>query len=412
MISRDFRQVGHSPTLLTATLYFGVTTTVWLLFGGLASTLGDEFSLTNLELGLLVAVPSLGGALLRLVLGVLTDRIGARRTGLLSLIFTVVPLLLGWQWADSFNRLLVVGLFLGVAGASFAVALPLVSRWYPARHQGLAMGIVGLGYIGSAVIIGVAPYFASSFGWHAVFGAALVPVLVMLVLFFLFAKDSSNQPAPKKFADYVAMLKEIDTWRFCFFYGVTFGGFIGLASYLSIYFVNQYGLSRGSAGACSTLCVLAGSLLRPVGGYLADRIGGISLLTVIYAGVGLLTLDLATTAPLAWTLILCVAIMAMLGLGNGAVFQLVPQRFSKEIGVVTGIIGAAGGVGGFLLPTLLGSMRHLTGSFSGGFLLLSLIAFVSIGVLVSAGYCWEGVYVAKGGLAQSGQLKAASEQQS
>ena len=159
----------------------------------------------------------------------------------------------------------------------------------------------------------------------------------------------------------------------------------------------------GERGICATACILAGSLLRPVGGYIADRIGGVSLLTVLYAGIGLLMLDLSTTPPLVWTVVLSITIMAMLGLGNGAVFQLVPQRFPREIGVVTGIVGAAGGLGGFALPILLGGIHHLTGSFSGGFLLLALISFGSIGVLVSASQNWEGVFFAKGGLAHSGQ---------
>ena len=398
---RDFRRAGHWPTLLTSTIYFGLTSAIWVLLGGLANSIGDEFHLSDLEKGLLVAVPSLGGAFMRLALGILTDRIGAKRTGMLSMVLTMVPLLLGWQWVDSYNKLLLVALLLGIAGASFAVALPLTSRWYPSGQQGLTMGIVGLGNLGTVVALLLGPSLADSIGWRGVFGAAIIPTLLMLVLFAYFAKDSPNRPAPKKVATYLAVMLDGDTWRFCLFYGITFGGYVGLASFLSIYYHSQYGLSDVNAGLCATLSVFVGALIRPVGGYLADRIGGITLLTAIFAGVGLLLLDLSTTPPLVWTIVLSVAIMGMLGLGNGAVFQLVPQRFSQNLGVVTGIVGAAGGVGGFILPTLLGSVRHVSGSFSGGFLLLAVISFVSIGVLVVASQKWGGVFFARSGLASS-----------
>ena len=398
---RDFRRAGHWPTLLTSTIYFGLTSAIWVLLGGLANSIGDEFHLSDLEKGLLVAVPSLGGAFMRLALGILTDRIGAKRTGMLSMVLTMVPLLLGWQWVDSYNKLLLVALLLGIAGASFAVALPLTSRWYPSGQQGLTMGIVGLGNLGTVVALLLGPSLADSIGWRGVFGAAIIPTLLMLVLFAYFAKDSPNRPAPKKVATYLAVMLDGDTWRFCLFYGITFGGYVGLASFLSIYYHSQYGLSDVNAGLCATLSVFVGALIRPVGGYLADRIGGITLLTAIFAGVGLLLLDLSTTPPLVWTIVLSVAIMGMLGLGNGAVFQLVPQRFSQNLGVVTGIVGAAGGVGGFILPTLLGSVRHVSGSFSGGFLLLAVISFVSIGVLVVASQKWVGVFFARSGLASS-----------
>jgi NNP family nitrate/nitrite transporter-like MFS transporter len=396
---RDFRRAGHWPTLLSAFLYFDVSFMVWVLLGALANAIVPVFHLSDAAKGLMVAVPLLGGAVLRVVLGLLTDRLGARRTGLIGLTLTVLPLLLGWLWADSFGKLLLVGLLLGVAGASFAAALPLASRWYPPRYQGLAMGIAGAGNSGTALATFFGPRLAETLGWHAVFGLALVPLLLTLVVFALCARDSPQQPAPRPLADYAKVLRQRDTWWFCLFYAVTFGGFVGLASFLSIFFHTQYGLSQVAAGTFATLCVIAGSCLRPLGGHLADRLGGIRMLTLLYAGVGLLMLDQATVPGLTWGTVLMVAVMAMLGLGNGAVFQLVPQRFPREIGVVTGIVGAAGGVGGFFLPTLLGGVKELTGSFSGGFLLFSLVGFASAVALVRVSQAWEGVFVSKGGLA-------------
>ena len=252
----------------------------------LANSIVPDFGLSDSQKGLMVAVPLLGGALLRLVLGLLTDHIGARRTGILGMALTMLPLLLGWLWADSFDKLLLVGLLLGVAGASFAAALPLASRWYPARYQGLAMGIAGAGNSGTALATFFGPRLAQVWGWHAVFGLAIVPLLATLTLFVLFAKDSPNQPAPRSLADYADVLRMRDTWWFCLFYSITFGGFVGLASFLNVFFLSQYGLSRVQAGNFTTLCVVAGSFLRPFGGYLADRLGGVRMLTVVYIAVG------------------------------------------------------------------------------------------------------------------------------
>ncbi len=170
---RDFRRAGHTPTLVSAFLYFDVSFMVWILPVALANSIVPDFGLSDSQKGLMVAVPLLGGALLRLLLGVLTDHVGARRTGILGMVLTLLPLLLGWLWADSFDKLLLVGLLLGVAGASFAAALPLASRWYPLRNQGLAMGIAGAGNSGTALATFLGPRLAQIWGWHAIFGLAI-----------------------------------------------------------------------------------------------------------------------------------------------------------------------------------------------------------------------------------------------
>jgi NNP family nitrate/nitrite transporter-like MFS transporter len=396
---QGFLRAGHRPSLFCAFLYFDVSFMVWVLLGALGNNIAGEFSLSSSEKGLMVAVPLLGGAFLRLVLGVLTDRVGARRTGMLGLVLTLVPLLLGWLWADGFPRLLLVGLLLGVAGASFAVALPLASRWYPPQYQGLAMGIAGAGNSGTALATFFGPRLAEALGWHGVFGLALLPVAGTLALFALLAKDSPAQPEPKPLRSYAAVLRHADAWWFCSFYAVTFGGFVGLASFLSIFFHDQFDLSRAQAGSFATLCVLAGSFLRPVGGYLADRLGGIFLLSLLYTGAGAVMLGVATLPGLAWCTVGLFVVMGLLGMGNGAVFQLVPQRFGQEIGVVTGIVGAAGGVGGFLLPNVLGTLKDMTGSFAGGFLCCGLVSGASAWALLRVSRAWQGDFVARGGLA-------------
>ena len=396
---RSFLQAGHWPTLTCAFLYFDTSFMVWVLLGALANSIIPDFGLNAALKGFMVAVPILSGALLRLVLGVLTDRWSARRTAILGLLLTLIPLLLGWFWADRFSRILLVGLLLGVAGASFAAALPLASRWYPPHLQGMAMGIAGAGNSGTALATFFGPRLAEWWGWHAVFGLALIPLLCTLLIFVLFAKDSPNQPAPKRLIDYAAVLGLRDTWWFCLFYSVTFGGFVGLASFLNIFFHDQYTLSNVQAGNFATLCVIAGSFLRPLGGYLADRFGGIRMLLALYVGVGAIMIALSTLPPLQWGALFLFVGMGMLGMGNGSVFQLVPQRFPREIGVITGIVGAAGGVGGFFLPNVLGVLKQLTGSFASGFLIFAMIGFGCAVALLYASRSWAGVFVAAGGVA-------------
>jgi NNP family nitrate/nitrite transporter-like MFS transporter len=408
---RAFLRSGHWPSLLSAFLYFDISFMVWVLLGALATAIVPDFGLDPAQRGWMLAVPLLGGSLLRLVLGVLTDHIGARRTGILGLLLTLVPLLLGWWWADSFPKILLVGLLLGVAGASFAVALPLASRWYPPEHQGTALGIAGAGNSGTALATLFGPMLASWLGWHAVFGLALIPILLTLTVFVLLAKDSPSQPPAKSLHEYATVLRELDTWWFCLFYSVTFGGFVGFAMFLNSFFKDQYfpdqpALGPIYAGYFSTLCVIAGSFLRPVGGYLADRFGGVRMLTVLYIGVASAMAGMAALPPLGLGAAVMFLGMGCLGMGNGAVFQLVPQRFPKDIGVLSGIVGAAGGIGGFYLNVLLGTLGKATGTFAGGFLIFGVISIGCAGVLIRVSRAWEGVFIGQGGLATGVTLES------
>jgi NNP family nitrate/nitrite transporter-like MFS transporter len=285
-----------------------------------------------------------------------------------------------------------------VAGASFAAALPLASRWYPPQFQGLVLGIAGAGNVGTALATFFGPWLASSLGWHAVFGIALIPVVATLVLVAVLAKDSPTHPAPKSFADYVSVLKYADTWWFCFFYAITFGGFVGLVSFLNLFFRDQYALTKVQAGAFATICAVAGSMIRPLGGYLSDRFGGVRVLILLYLGVAAMMAGVSALPSLGVCAVLLTTGMALLGMGNGAVFQLVPQRFNKEIGVITGIVGAAGGLGGFLLPTILGGLKQLTRSYGGGFLTFAVVGAIGAVALVYVGRLWEGAFLGKGGV--------------
>lgn len=395
----SFLKSGHLPTLFSAFLYFDVSFMIWVLLGALGNYVATDLALNPAQKGLMTAVPLLGGSILRLVFGQLTDRIGPKKTGCIGLAATLLPLLGGWLWADSIGKLYCVGLLLGVAGASFAAALPLASRWYPAKHQGLAMGIAGAGNSGTVFATFFAPRLAEAYGWHAVFGLAILPLLVAAAVFITLAKEAPGTRTTCERTEFVAMLKERDTYLFSVFYAVTFGGFVGLASFLSILLRDQYGVSKVTAGDLTALCVMAGSFLRPVGGFLADRLGGIRVLVVLYGLISLLALGVAQLPPLGMVMVLFFLLMACLGVGNGSVFQLVPQRFGRHVGVATGILGAAGGVGGFFLPTLLGSLKEVSGSYSSGLMALSSLAVVALVILGVAQSGWTGVWIARHGRA-------------
>jgi MFS transporter, NNP family, nitrate/nitrite transporter len=383
-----FLKSGHLPTLVAALLYFDVSFMVWVLLGPLAPFLREELHLTATEQGLLIAIPLLGGALFRPVLGLFADRFGGRRTGCVALVLTCLPLLLGWTVADTIGQFYALGFLLGIAGASFAVALPLASAWYPPQYQGLAMGIAGAGNSGSLIATLCAPRLAERFGWSATFGLMLLPVAAVLIVFACLAKDAPRRTARVTSREYMAVLMQPDTLWFALLYGLTFGGFVGFASFLTTLFHEQYLLSRVSAGDFTTVVVLAGSLLRPVGGWLSDRVGGYPLLLLLLLGVSGCLIAAAGIPPLPVEVAVLFVALGLLGMGNGAVFQLVPQRFGNQIGLVTGIVGAAGGLGGFFLPSMLGSVRDATGGYSAGLLLFAAAFFAGAVALLHLGTYW------------------------
>jgi NNP family nitrate/nitrite transporter-like MFS transporter len=384
-----FLKEGHFGTLFSAFLYFDVSFMVWVMIGALGVHIAEDFSLTAMQKGLLVATPLLGGSLLRIPLGLAGDMFGPKRTATVALCLTILPLLLGWLVATSIEAIFFIGLLLGIAGASFAVALPMASRAYPPEYQGVVMGIAGAGNSGTVLAALFAPHLAESMGWHGVFGAAIIPIAVVLALLRLAAREHRVERTGDRFKAHLAVLKEADCWWFSLFYMITFGGFVGLASFLGIFFYDQFGVSKVEAGNLTALCVFAGSFARPVGGMLADRFGGIKVLTGFLGIITMLMFLIGQLHPLPATTALLVIAMALLGMGNGALFQLVPQRFPRNVGVVTGLVGAAGGVGGFALPFVLGFSKHATGSYGVGFILLSVAALVSLGFLVSVQRDWR-----------------------
>lgn len=378
----SFWKAGHTPTLFAAFLYFDLSFMVWVILGPLGVQIARDLSLTAAQKGMIVATPLLAGAVLRIVMGLLVDHLKPKRAGLIGQAIVIAAMF--WAWLgtlDSYGSLLFLGMLLGVAGASFAVALPLASRWYPPEHQGTALGIAGAGNSGTAFAALLAPSLALAFGWQNVFGWCLIPLGIALLVYLVYAKDAPSSPPPKSLTEYLGVLKDKDAWWFMFFYSVTFGGFSGLASSLSIYFNAQYGLSPVTAGYFTALCVFAGSLVRPAGGRMADKIGGIRTLSMMYviAAAALFIASLGLSSVAAAVVVFVTAMLA-LGTGNGAVFQLVPQRFRKEIGVMTGLVGMAGGIGGFYLAASLGFSKQMTGDYR-----IGLIIFASLAVLALLG---------------------------
>jgi NNP family nitrate/nitrite transporter-like MFS transporter len=377
---------------MCAFLYFDTSFMLWTLVGALGVFIAQSVHLSPAQKGLMVPVPLLGGSILRVILGIATDHFGPRRTSIAGMSLTFLPLVWGWLHSGSLNDLWCIGLLLGVAGASFAAALPLASQWYPPRFQGLALGIAGAGNSGTVLSALFAPRLAEHFGWRAVFALAAIPLFVVLCVFILAAKDGPAKTSSKPLRSYFKILREPDIWRLNGFYMVTFGGFVGLASFLPIFFFDQYGVTKVQAGNFAALCVFAGSLLRPCGGYLADRIGGIKVLSLLYGTIALLLLTLTMLPALPMALPLLFLTMACLGTGNGAVFQLVPQRFGTEIGVATGVIGASGGLGGFLLPTILGSLKGLAGTYAAGLIVFALVAVYAMLAMLRVRHEWRAVW--------------------
>jgi len=361
-----------SPTraLVLATISFAVSFAAWGLVGGLASVFSGLYHLTASQTALLVAIPVLLGSLARLPMGILTDRFGGRLVftallGFSSLAAFMVPL------TSSYSSLLGAAFLVGMAGSSFSVGAAFVSRWTPAARQGTALGVYGLGTMGQSLAVFVGPVFAARLGWEAVFRGTSVLLLSWAVAYFLLARNPPQPGRPGSFAAMTAILRRAPTaWLLGAFYFLTFGGFVAFSIYLPTLLRAQFGLAPADAGLRAAGFVVLATLMRPVGGWLADRIGGAQVLSWVFGGVALFSLLLTWRSMVPFT-VGALGCAMLMGLGNGAVFKLVPEHFPKDTGTVTGLVGALGGLGGFFPPLLLGVFRDQLGVIWPGFLLLS-----------------------------------------
>ena len=394
---------GHFPTLFMAFLYFDMSFMVWTMLGPLSTEIAEAlakngFLITPSQKATLLSLPILSGAVLRIVLGFLVDKIGAKKTALIAQAIVIGALLLAYFRGESitYNELLIVAFGLGFAGASFAVALPQAGQWYPPKLQGVVLGIAGAGNIGVVLDFLFAPKIAELWGWSAVFGVGAVAAIIVWIAYLFLAKDappSVYKPNPKRVSDYLKLLRDKDTWWFNLFYAVSFGGFVGFAGYMKVYLMNTYQIEMSEvgrallnednvkvvAGYFGALTIFAGAVLRPVGGAIADRLGGVKSLYIFYGAVAILALVLAFVKLPFWAAIVVLfLIMANLGMANGAVFQLVPQRFGRDIGIMTGIIGCAGGLGGTALIKTLGWSKEVFNGYSIGFMIFAIVVIVAI----------------------------------
>ena len=369
--------------LTLATIAFTICFTSWGLVAPLAKHLQTPNGWSDTQVLLLAAVPVLCGSLLRLPAGWLADRFGGRLIFTVTMVLSIVPaLLLGY--VTSYDALLVVGFFMGAAGSAFAVGVPFVVGWYERSRQGFAVGVYALGTIGPAIALLVVPrtldrYGQAYLGW----GMAVILLVGASMMWFL-SSDAPNPPMPTRYGDTLGAGWRL--WRLALLYFLTFGAFVAMFTFLQKLLTKWFAISDVDAGARAAGFAAIAVAARPVGGWLADRYGGATVLTAAFAGIAVDGAVLAAVAshPTMLTVsIACLTMGVFLGVGSGAVFKLVPQEFPENPGAATGIVGAVGGIGGFFPPVVMGLIKGWTGSFALGFVGLLLFAAVCFGVALA-----------------------------
>ncbi|SCK47994.1 MFS transporter, NNP family, nitrate/nitrite transporter [Variovorax sp. HW608] len=399
---KSFLRAGHGPTLFAAFLYFAFSCCIWVLNGAMAPFIGETFNLSPAQKGLMLSVPIIAGALMRFPLGVLAQYIGRKKATLVEMGLIAVAMLFGFFMVHSFNDLLAMGVLLGIAGASFGVALSLGSGWFPPQHKGLAMGLVGAGNVGTAVSVLVAPPLAQWLGWQSVYGIAAVAILAPMIVMIVFAKEPPDVDSHASLREHIACLFEKDGWVFSLIYGVTFGGFIGLTTFLPSYYYDQFGVSKVQAGQLTMLAAFMGAAVRVIGGWISDRWGGVNTLTLVLLVVAVaLVLVGFSSGSLAITTLLLIACFAALGAGNGALFQLVPLRWPATTAVAGSMIGEIGALGGGLVPNAMGLSKQYLGSYTWGFVFFAALSLVMLGVMRVMQIRWTRTWAEKGGRARA-----------
>jgi MFS transporter, NNP family, nitrate/nitrite transporter len=382
--------------LMISTFAFAVCFAVWLMFGVIGIPIRKELGLNASEFGLLTATPVLTGALFRLPLGVWTDRFGGRIVMFILLVACAIPLWLS-SYATALWQFLLLGLALGLVGASFAVGTPYTSRFFPKQMKGFAMGIFGAGTTGAAINMFVAPPLVSNYGWQSVPKVYAVTLLVTALLFwFLSAPDPGKSAGSVPLRRQLAVLRDPRVWKYCQYYSIVFGGFTAVSVWMPQYFVNEYHFPIGQAALMAASFALPAGVLRALGGYLSDRFGAhnVTWWVLWAAWICLFFLSYPQTdfvvqtihGPAAFRIALpawgFAALLFVLGVsfacGMASTFKYISDDFPTNMGVVSGMVGLAGGLGGFLLPILFGIMLDLVGVYSSCFMLLYGIVWVSL----------------------------------
>ena len=362
--------------LALGTLAFALCFTAWSLIAQFAKTFKHDLGLNYTQALLLTAVPVVLGALLRIPMGLLTDRYGGRLLFSVLLAASALPAVL-FGYAHSYAALIGVGFLLGIAGSSFAVGVPFVSGWYSRERQGFALGIYGIGNIGTAIAFFGAPWLVDRWGRPALGWTTAIALLVAAWLFYSFARNAPRTAPQTRYREVIRSGWRL--YRLAFFYFITFGGFVAMAFLLPTLLQDWFGYSKGEASARAAGFIIAATFARPVGGWLADRIGAYPVLVLVFAGIAIDAAVLAAIAPaprIVPVTIACLTLGAFLGAGNGAVFKLVPAEFPNDAGAAGGIVGAAGGLGGFFPPVFVGLLKDAEGTYTYGF--VGLLVFVGI----------------------------------
>jgi len=376
-------QSGSGRQLLLGTVAFALCFAVFGSVSAMMPIIRKQLSLNPIQASVAIAIPVLLGSIGRIPLGILADRYGGRLIFSIVMACSAIPAFL-MGWVSAYWQLVTFGFFIGVALASFSVGVSFVSGWFPAKKQGTAIGIYGAGNIGQSLASFGSPMLAGALGFKWGFWTFGILLLVWLVVFWSSARNAPSSGPPKSLGDMLHPLQEGMSWVLSLYYFLTFGGFVAMAVYLPTFLTDLFGLTPQDAGLRTAGFVLLATATRPIGGSLADRIGGRTILLWVFPITALMALLLA--CPLISTFTVgALGMAAVIGLGNGAVFKLVPEYFPTNVGSVTGLVGAAGGLGGFFPPLLVGGVRQATGAFTWGFIFLSLFAIVCYLVVFSVG---------------------------
>ena len=399
---RIFLKAGHAPTLWAALTYFTFSFAIWVINGSMAPFISESLHLSPTQKGVMLSIPIFAGAFLRFPLGLLAQYIGRKNATLVEMGGIAIAMAYGYFFVKTFNDIIAMGVLLGVAGASFGVAMSLGSGTFPARYKGLAMGIVGAGNVGTAFAALFAPPLAQRYGWQVVYGMAAVSVAIPAAVMVIFAREPQDLQAHSKLKDHLSCLYEKDGWAFSLIYVVTFGGFLGLATFLPSYFYDQFGVSKVQAGQLTMLAAFLGAALRVVGGWLSDQWGGVNTLTavLVITALSLVGCGLAG-GSLTVTMLLFMVCFSALGAGNGALFQLVPLRWPATTAVAGSMIGEVGALGGGLIPNVMGLSKQYAGTFMWGFWGVALVALSMLLVLRVMQIRWTRTWAEKGGRARA-----------
>lgn len=380
-----------------STIAFTVCFAVWMMFAVIGIPIKKLLDLNETQFGLLIAMPVLSGSLIRLPLGMWTDKFGGRIVFFVLMLSTVVPIYL-IAYASAFWHFLVIGLFVGLAGGSFSVGIAYVAHWFPKNQQGLAMGIFGAGNSGAAVTKFVAPAILVAFGWQMVPQVYAVAMLITALVFWMFSySDPTHQISSKvTVLEQLRALKDPRVWRYCQYYSIVFGGYVALSLWMTKYYIAEYGFDIKIAALLAAAFSLPGGVLRAFGGYLSDKFGAhtvtwwvmwVSLVALFFLSYPqtqftILTVTGPKTFNVGLNTVMFTILMFVVGVawafGKASVFKYISDDYPDNMGVISGIVGLIGGLGGFALPIMFGALVDLTGIRSSAFMLLFGVVWISL----------------------------------